>query len=134
VLSTILASEETETETSNVDHQQRGHGRQQGARQRSGVRKGKSAYANPLFNSGNLQVSWSPIFCRAYRMTYESFWKLHDLLSDGIATAVAAKRRQTTTNWQPNCCPPVPNRVRILSSVCLGWALGIKIFCWWRTL
>jgi hypothetical protein len=32
VLSTILASEETETETSNVDHQQRGHGGQQGAR------------------------------------------------------------------------------------------------------
>jgi hypothetical protein len=32
VLSSILASEEMETEASNVDHQQRGHGGQQGAR------------------------------------------------------------------------------------------------------
>jgi hypothetical protein len=44
VLSTILASEEVETETSNVDHQRRGHGGQQGARQRSKVHKGKRVH------------------------------------------------------------------------------------------
>jgi hypothetical protein len=125
VLSTILASEETETETSNVDHQQRGHGRQQGARQRSGVRKGKRAHTRICRSIPEIYESLGPqYFRRAYRMTCESFWKLHDLLLDGIATAVAAKRRQTTTNRKkPNCRPPVPNGVRILSSVHLGCAL-----------
>jgi hypothetical protein len=124
VLSTILASEETETETSNVDHQQRGHGRQQGARQRRGVRKGKRARMGICRLIPEIYKSLGPqYFRRAYRMTYESFWKLHDLLSDGIATAIAAKRRQTTTNRKPNCRPPVPNGARILSSVCLRCAL-----------
>jgi hypothetical protein len=115
VLSTILASEETET--LNVDHQQRGHG----ARQRSRVRKGKIARIQIRRSIPEIYESLGPqYFRRAYRMTYESFWKLHDLLSEGITTAVAAKRRHTTTNQKPNCCPPVPNGARILSSVRLG--------------
>jgi hypothetical protein len=82
--------------------------------------KGKRAHTPIRCSIPEIYKSFGPQY---YRMTYESFWKLHDLLSDGIATAVAAKRRQTTTNWKPNCCPPVPNGVRILSSVCLGCAL-----------
>jgi hypothetical protein len=85
----------------------------------------KSAHANPLFDSRNLQVFWSPIFPSCIlddlRILLEA-WKLHDLLLHGIATAVAAQRRHTTTNRKPNCRPPVPNGARILSSVCLGYA------------
>jgi hypothetical protein len=100
----------------------------------SEVHKGKRARTRIRRSIREIYEPLGPqYFRRAYRMTYESFWKLHDLLSDGIATAVAAKRRQTTTNWKPNCHPPVPNGVRILSSVCLGCALA-KIFCWWLTL
>jgi hypothetical protein len=75
----------------------------------------KSAYVNLLFDSGNFPVFWSQIFLLCLS---DDFWKLHDLLSDRIATAVAAKRRHTTTNRKPNCCPPVPNEARILRSVC----------------
>jgi hypothetical protein len=74
VLSTILASEETEMETSNVDHQQRGHGGRQGARQRSGVCKGKGAYTQIRPSISEIYESLGPqYFRRAYRMTYESF-------------------------------------------------------------
>jgi hypothetical protein len=88
------------------------------------VRKGKRARTRIRRSIPEIYESLGPqYFCRAYQMTYESFCKLHDLLSDGIATAVAATRRQTTTNRKPNCRPPVPNGARILSSVCLGCAL-----------
>ena len=61
-------------------------------------------------------------FRRAYRMSIESFWELHEQLRDGIdaASSIFQRRRLNPfTNYRP---PPVPNG-KIPSSVRLGCAL-----------
>lgn len=60
-------------------------------------------------------------FRRAYRMNYESFFRLHDLLSATIEE-VASKLRKYTPKSGSHRSPPVPNGI-ISTSVRLGIAL-----------
>jgi hypothetical protein len=62
-------------------------------------------------------------FRRAYRMSIESFWELHEQLRNGIEAAASTFRRRRRANHNNNHRrPPVPNG-QIPSSVRLGCAL-----------
>ena len=63
-----------------------------------------------------------PIYFRhAYRMSYESFWRLHELLSP-VMEDVASKVRRYIPKQHSYKSPPVPNGI-IFTSVRLGIAL-----------
>jgi hypothetical protein len=76
-----------------------------------------------LVCSPDPRIPHTAYFRRAYRMSIESFWELHEQLRDGIDAAASFFQRRRLTNPNTNYRrPPVPNG-KILSSVCLGCAL-----------
>lgn len=62
-----------------------------------GSRKGKSARPRIRRSISEIYDALGAIyFRRAYRMSFESFWELHEQLKDGIAEAVKTKRTLRT--------------------------------------
>jgi hypothetical protein len=92
---------------------------------RAATRRGKSARKRVRRSVEEIYHCLGPIyFRRAYRMSYDSFWRLHDLLEVKIEEAAAIVRGYTPKdthgeNWS---APPIPNGI-ISTSVRLGIAL-----------
>jgi hypothetical protein len=92
---------------------------------RAATRLGKSARKRVRRSVGEIYHCLGPIyFRRAYRMSYNSFWRLHDLLEAKIEEAAANVRGYTrSVNGERfQRCPPIPNG-EIRSSVRLGIAI-----------
>ncbi len=91
---------------------------------RAASRLGKSARKRVRWSVAEIYHCLSPIyFCHAYRMSYESFLRLHDLLEVRIKEAAAKIRGYTPKdfhgeNWS---APPISNGT-ISTSVRLGVA------------
>ena len=92
-----------------------------------GTRRFKSARFRTRHSIDEIYRCLGPIyFRRAYRMSYRSFWRLHDLLEAKIYD-VASKvrgyiRKGEHGRGENYSCPPVPNGV-ITTSMRLGIAL-----------
>ena len=92
---------------------------------RAATRRGKSARKRVRRSIGDIFHCLGPIyFRRAYRMSYESFWKLHDLLEVKIEECAAKIRgyMPKDTHGENWSAPPIPNGI-ISTSVRLGIAL-----------
>jgi hypothetical protein len=98
---------------------------QSGVRRRAATRLGKSARKRVRRSVAKIYHCLGPIyFCRAYRMSYDSFWRLHNLLEVRIEEAAAKIRGYTPKdvhgeNWS---APPISNGA-ISTSVRLGIAI-----------
>ncbi len=92
---------------------------------RAATRRGKSARKRIRRSVEEIYHCLGPIyFRRAYRMSYDSFWRLHDLLEAKIEEAAASLRgyepKDThSVNWS---APPIANGI-ISTSVRLGIAI-----------
>ena len=91
------------------------------------TRTGKCARRRTRQSVAEIYNCLGPIyFRRAYRMTYASFWRLHDLLEEKINTVAAQVRgynKKSGDGGDNNCSsPPIPNGI-ISSSARLGIAL-----------
>ena len=65
------------------------------------------------------------IFCRAFRMTFDGFWRLHAILLPHICTAIRENRHYTCKGGREGgdySFPPIPNG-SISSSIRLGAAI-----------
>ena len=96
-----------------------------GRKKRAATRRGKSARVRVRRSVVEIYHCLGPIyFCRAYRMTFTSFWHLHDSLEakiEDVSAKIRGYNRKDThgANWS---APPIPNGL-ISSSVRLGIAL-----------
>lgn len=95
-------------------------------RRRGPARSGKSARSRTRRHVQEIYNDLGPIyFCRAYRMTYTSFWRLHEKLSPTIITVAARHRHYVCKGGRKNgnySLPPIPNGI-ITTSVRLAIAL-----------
>lgn len=95
-------------------------------RKKAATRRGKSARKRVRNSVANIHSCLGPIyFRRAYRMSYASFWRLHDQL-ETLIEDVAAKVRGYSPKGENGeraySSPPIPNGI-ISSSVRLAIAL-----------